>query len=39
MSIGVFVDKEQQPAMEEIFAVVGSKRSLWEKLTRFIADL
>nr|MDO8080937.1 DUF3788 domain-containing protein [Candidatus Freyarchaeota archaeon] len=38
MSIGVFVDKEHQPTMEEIFAVLGSKRSLWEKLTKFVAD-
>jgi hypothetical protein len=38
MSIGIFVDKEHKPTMEEIFAALGSKRPLWENLTRFVVD-
>lgn len=38
MGIGAFIDKEHQPTMEEIFAVVGSKRSLWEDLSRFVVE-
>jgi hypothetical protein len=38
MSIGVFLDKDHQPTMDEVFAALGSKQSLWEELTRFIAD-
>jgi len=38
MSIGVFVEKDHEPTIEEIFAAIGSKRPLWEKLTSFIAD-
>jgi hypothetical protein len=38
MSIGVFSTKEHQPTMGEIFASLGSKRVLWEKLTLFITD-
>lgn len=38
MSIGTFVDKQHQPTMKEIFASIGSKKELWQNLTRFIAD-
>jgi hypothetical protein len=38
MSIGAFVSKERQPTIEGIFTAIGSKRLLWENLTRFIAD-
>lgn len=38
MSIGTFVDKQHQPTMKEIFASNGSKKELWQNLTRFIAD-
>jgi hypothetical protein len=37
LSIGAFVDKEHQPTMEEIRALIGSKKELWENLTGFIA--
>lgn len=38
MVIGTFVDKQHQPTMKGIFASIGSKKELWEDLTRFIAD-
>jgi len=38
MSIGIFSDKEHQPAMNEVFDALGPKQSLWEELTRFISD-
>ena len=38
MAKGAFTDKEHEPTMEETLATVGSKRALWEDLTRFIAD-
>jgi len=38
LGIGAFVDKQHQPAMKEILASIGSKKELWQDLTRFIAD-
>ncbi len=38
MSIGIFLDKEHQPTMNEVYGALGSKQPLWEKLTRFISD-
>jgi hypothetical protein len=38
MPISSFAEKEHQPTMNEVFATVGSKRGLWEKLTRFVSD-
>jgi hypothetical protein len=36
MAIGCFLDKNQQPAAEEILAALGSKASLWIRLLDFI---
>ncbi len=38
MSIGIFSEKEHQPAMNEVPDALGSKQPLWEELTRFIAE-
>jgi hypothetical protein len=38
LAVGVFVDKQHQPAMEEILGSVGSKKDLWNKLERFVAE-
>jgi len=38
MAISAFADKNRQPTMREVFATLGSKRPLWEKLTEFISD-
>jgi hypothetical protein len=38
MSIGIFLDKDHQPTMSEVFDALGSKQPLWEKLTQFIAS-
>lgn len=38
MSIGTFLDKDHQPTMPEVLDALGSKRSLWEKLTQFISS-
>ena len=38
MSIGIFSDKEHQPAMKEVFDALGPKQPLWEELTRFISE-
>mgnify|MGYP002153788772 CR=1 FL=1 len=36
MSVGIFVDKMHRPTMEEVSAVIGPKRQLWDSLTRFV---
>ena len=38
MSIGVFVDKKQQPTEEEIHQVMGPNLSVWQELVEFIVD-
>ena len=38
MSIGIFSDKEHQPAMNEVLDALGSKQPLWEELTGFISE-
>jgi hypothetical protein len=38
MSIGIFLDKDHQPTMNEVLNALGSKQSLWEELTQFISD-
>lgn len=38
MGVGVFINKEHQPTSDEVFAAIGSKRSLWENLTQFILN-
>jgi hypothetical protein len=38
MSKGIFTDKQHQPRLDEVFAVLGSKGSLWEELTEHIWD-
>jgi len=36
MAKGAFVDRKHLPSMQEIFATLGSKRSLWDDLSQFI---
>ncbi len=36
MSIGIFLDKAHQPTAREIAQVLGARKLLWERLTRFI---
>ena len=38
MTIGLFADKEYQPTETAVLEALGTKRSLWEELTEFIAD-
>jgi phage anti-repressor protein len=38
VAIGLFTDKEYQPTVTAVLEVLGTKRSLWEELTQFIAD-
>jgi len=38
MSIGIFVDKKHRPTMEEVSVAIGSRRPLWDRLTRFIVN-
>jgi hypothetical protein len=38
MSIGIFLDKENQPTLTEVNKALGPKKSLWEELTCFISD-
>ena len=38
MPIGLFTDKEYQPTEIAVWEALGSRRPLWEELTRFIAD-
>ena len=38
MTIGLFADKEYQPTETAVLEALGTKRSLWEELTQFIAD-
>lgn len=38
MGIGVFTDKQHQPAVDEILEVVGSKRLMWEDLIQYVSE-
>jgi hypothetical protein len=38
VAIGLFLDKEYQPTETAVLEALGTKRSLWEELTQFIAD-
>ena len=38
MTIGIFTDKQQPPAPEEILAMLGRSRSAWENLTQFVRE-
>jgi hypothetical protein len=38
MSIGIFLDKENPPTMDEVLNTLDSRRPLWQALTQFIAD-
>lgn len=38
MSIGIFLDVEHQPTGTEVLDTLGAKKSLWQELTRFLAD-
>lgn len=38
MSIGVFVDKKNQPSEDEIHQAISSKLSEWQELIQFIRD-
>ncbi len=38
MSISAFPDKNCPPTMAEVYAVLGSKRPLWERLERYLAE-
>jgi hypothetical protein len=38
MAKGAFVDRNHRPTMQEIVAIVGPKRSLWNELSQFILD-
>ena len=36
MSVSIFADKEKQPTMDEVLAVIGGKRPHWESLVEFM---
>jgi len=38
MSVGVFTDKSHRPTNSEVLEAIGSRRSAWEELTRFIRE-
>ena len=38
MSVGAFVDKQHQPTIDAMIALVRSKRRLWEGLMQFIEE-
>ena len=38
MSISAFGDRSQPPVMEEMLAVTGSRRALWETIVKFLDD-
>ncbi len=38
MSIGLFVDKEHPPTLDEVWGAIGAKRSLWESLVQLVVD-
>ncbi len=37
MSVGVFTDKQHQPTMDEIFAVLGDARPMWDQLVEYVS--
>ncbi|MBL8162679.1 MAG: DUF3788 domain-containing protein [Anaerolineae bacterium] len=38
MAIGIFLEKERCPTAEDMSAVLGATRALWERLTHFITQ-
>lgn len=38
MSISIFLNKEHQPQMSEVLDALGTKKTLWQELARFLAD-
>ncbi|MBN1135172.1 MAG: DUF3788 domain-containing protein [Anaerolineae bacterium] len=38
MAVGFFLDKDQQPSLDELLAAMGSAAPLWDRLVQFIAD-
>lgn len=38
MTIGLFIDKEHQPSVNEVSDTLGLKKPLWDEITQFIAD-
>ena len=38
MSIGIFLERDHQPTRKQVLDALGTRRPLWDELTRFIAD-